>query len=135
MSFTAVKSDTGAVLPWEYLPAKKGDYKCGQVVDVNAGKVGPMKAASAAKAPAYLCAAERTVADGELLPVVRVGAGTIFETTLSAAGSVQVGSLLAIDAKGLEADGSVAGAFEVTSLEVTRPEGAAQGDIVRGRFV
>ncbi len=130
MSFTAVKSDTGAVLPWEYLPAKAGSYKCGQVVDVNAGKVEPMAAASAAKAPAYLCMAERTVADGELLPVVRVGAGSIFETTLSAAGSVQVGSLLAIDAKGLEADGSAAGAFEVTSLE-----GAAQGDTVRGRFV
>lgn len=29
MSFTAVKSDTGAVLPWEYLPAKAKSYVTG----------------------------------------------------------------------------------------------------------
>lgn len=129
MSFVPVKSDSGAVPPWEYLPAKADTYACGQLVGVNAGQVEALAAGTAA--PPYLCMADQTVAaGGELLPVVRVGAGSIFETTLGTAGSVQVGSLLGIAPGGLEADGSASGPFEVTSLE-----GTAKGDTVRGRFV
>lgn len=138
MSFVPVKSDDGAVLPWEYLPAKEDTYACGQMVGVNAGQVEAL--ASGTATPPYLCMANQTVAaKGELLPVVRVGPGNIFETTLSEGGSVHVGSLLAIDTKGLGvevvADGNATGTFEVVSLEATGPEGAAKGDTVRGKFV
>jgi len=128
MSFAAVKSDTGAVLPWEYLPAKAGTYQCGQMVGVSGGFVSALSGASSTTPP-YLCVSERTIAqDGDLLPVVRVARGNIFETTLSAGGNVQVGSKLGVAAGGLEAGGS--GTFEVTWVDST-----AQGDPVRGRFV
>jgi len=128
MSFVPIKSDTGAVLPWEYMPAKAGTYQCGQMVRINAGLAEALTAACATTPP-YLCMAERTIAaDGELLPVVRVARGNIFETTLAAAGSVQVGGKLGVAAGGLEAGGS--GTFEVTWVD-----GTAKGDPVRGRFV
>ncbi len=60
--------------------------------------------------------------------MVRVARGNVFETTLNAGGSVQVGSKLGVAAGGLEAGGS--GTFEVTWVD-----GTARGDTVRGRFV
>ncbi len=116
------------MLPWEYLPAKAGAYQCGQMAGVTGGFVTALAGASSATPP-YLCMAERTIAqDGDLLPVVRVARGNIFETTLNAGGSVQVGSKLGVAAGGLEAGGS--GTFEVTWVD-----GTAKGDPVRGRFV
>jgi len=127
MSFVPVKSDTGAVIPWEYYPAAKGTYKCGQMVEMSGGKITALSGVSTTTPP-YLCMAETTVVDGgEPLAVLRVSAGDIFETTLAAAGG-QLGNKLGVSADGLQADGS--GSFELVAMD-----GAAQGGTVRGRFV
>ncbi len=130
MSFLPVKSNTGASTPWEHLTAAAGTYKVGQLLSVTGGKLTAITAASTTTPP-YVCMADATVADGELLPVVRVNEDAIYETTLSAAAaSAKVGTKLEVSAGGLEADAAATGTFEV----VTIMEGTAKGDTVRGRF-
>ncbi len=122
-------TDTGAVMPWEYLPAAAGTYKAGQLLNVCEGELTAISAACTT-IPQYLSVAERTAADGELLPVTRISQTAIYETTLSATTASAVpGVYLQISAGGEQVDGGAAGAFEVTYAE-----GTAQGDMVRGRF-
>lgn len=131
MSFLPVKSDTGAATPWEYLAAAAGTYTVGQLLNVTGGKLAAITAASTTTPP-YVCMADTTVADGELIPVVRVSEGNIFETTLSAAAAdAAVGDKLQVSKGGLEADAAAAGTFELVEL----PDGTtAKGDTVRGRW-
>ena len=128
--FNPVKSDNGAVLPWEYMPAAAGTYKAGQLLNVSGGKVAALSAASTTTPP-YLCMADKTVAAGDPLPVTRISKDWIYETQLSAAAASAVpGTKLEVSTGGLEADATTAGTFELVSLE-----GTAKGDFVRGRFV
>lgn len=129
MSFLPVKSDNGAATPWEYLPAAAGTYEVGQLLNVTGGKLAAIAAASSVTPP-YVCMKEGTVEDGDILPVVRVGADEIYETTLAdAAADAVVGGKIKVAAGGLEAT-TGAGTFEVTYAE-----GTAKGDMVRGRWV
>lgn len=130
MGFFPVKSDHGAATPWEYMAAANGEYVPGQLLNVADGKVSALGGASTTTPP-YLCMAKKTCADGDIIPVVRVGDDQIFETKLDAeAADAKVGSKLQVAADGLTASGAAAGTFEVTSLE-----GTAAGSVVRGRFV
>ena len=128
--FLAVKNDTGAVQPWEYLVAAAGNYKAGQLLTVDGGLLKAVDAASATTPP-YLCMADATVEAEEVIPVVRVTGDTIFETQLSAAAEgAKVGTKLQVSAGGLLADAAAEGTFEIVTLD-----GTAEGDTVRGRFV
>lgn len=123
------KTDTGAVAPFEYLPAAAGTYEPGQALNVVDGKLTAIEAACETT-PAYLSMAGKTVEDGEIIAVVRVSDDTIYKTTLSAeAADAKVGSKLQVSAGGKEVDGAAAGAFEVTCIE-----GTAVGSTVYGRF-
>ncbi len=127
--FLPMKSDTGAVLPWEYMPAAAGTYKAGQLLNVSGGQVVAVSAASTTTPP-YLCMADKEIAEGELLPVTRVSKDFIYETQLSAeAASATIGTKLQVTAGGLLADAAATGTVELVSLE-----GTAQGDFVRGRW-
>ena len=127
--FSPHKTDTGAVLPWEYLPAAAGSYQAGQLLNATAGALTPIGAASKAT-PGYLCMANITVAEGQQVPVTRIQHTAIYETQLSAeAAQAKEGSLLQVSAGGLQADGAAEGSFEVTYIE-----GTAAGSMVRGRF-
>lgn len=129
MSFVPVKSDHGAVLPFEYLPAAAGDYKVGQLVQVEAGKVTVLDAACATTPP-YLCMSEGHKEAGDLLPVTRVSHDYIYETTLaSAMAAAVIGAKLSVAAGGLAPD-ATAGTFEVVAAD-----GTAAGDTIRGRFL
>lgn len=122
-------SDTGALQPWEYLPAAAGSYKVGQLLNVVSGKLTAIAEASTTTPP-YLCMSNITVADGENVPVIRVNTNYIYETRLSAAAaSAKVGTKLQVTAGGLEADAAAAGSFEAVFLE-----GTTAGSVVRGRF-
>lgn len=123
------KSDTGAVAPFEYIPAAAGTYEVGQLLTVEGGKLTAIAAAHK-ETPPYLCVSNKTVEDGDILPVVRVSKDVIYMTTLSAeAAAATVGTKLEISAGGKEADAAAAGTFEVTCIE-----GTEAGATVYGRF-
>lgn len=127
--FSPHKTDTGAVLPWEYMPAAAGTYQAGQLLNAKNGSLTPVSAASTTT-PGYLCMANITVTAGQLVPVTRIQHTTIYETQLSAeAASAAEGTMLQVSAGGLQADAAAAGSFEVTYIEDT-----AAGSMVRGRF-
>lgn len=128
--FVPMKSDNGAVLPWEYLSAAAGEYKAGQLLNVADGKVAAITATSTTTPP-YLCMADKKAEAGELLPVTRISRDYIYETQLSAeTAAAKPGAKLQVSKGGLEADGAAAGTFEVVSLE-----GTTKGSKVRGRWV
>ena len=128
--FTIHKTDTGAVVPWEYLPAAAGEYKAGQMLEVKNGNLTAIGEAST-KTPGYLCMGNVTAAAGDPVPVTRVQKDAVYETTLSVqtAGAV-VGARLQISAGGEQVDGGAAGTFEVVDAL-----GTEAGAIVHGRFV
>lgn len=127
--FTFHKTDTGAVAPFEYLPAAAGTYEPGQALNVVDGKLTAIEAASKTTPP-YLSMTGKTVEDGDIIAVVRVSDDTIYKTTLSAeAAAAKVGSLLEVSAEGKQVDAAAAGTFEVVAIE-----GTAAGSTVYGRF-
>lgn len=127
--FTPHKTDTGAVLPWEYMPATAGTYQAGQLLDAKDGSLTPVSAASTTT-PGYLCMANITVTAGQTVPVTRIQHTAIYETQLSAeAAGAAEGTKLQVSAGGLQVDADAAGSFEVTYIEDT-----AAGSMVRGRF-
>jgi len=122
-------SDTGALQPWEYLPAAAGTYQVGQLLKISGGKLAAVSAASTTT-PAYLCMSNITVAADELVPVTRISKQYIYETRLTAAASsAKIGTMLQVSDGGLGADGAAEGSFEVTFIEAT-----AKDSVVRGRF-
>ena len=126
--FSPHKTDTGAVLPWEYMPAAAGTYKAGQLLNAKNGSLTPVSAASPTT-PGYLCMANITVTAGQLVPVTRIQHTAIYETQLSAeAADAAEGTKLQVSAGGLQVDAAAAGSFEVTYIEDT-----AAGSMVRGR--
>ena len=127
--FLPHSTDTGAVLPWEYLPAAEGTYQAGQLLNAKSGRLTPVSAASTTT-PGYLCMANITVTAGQLVPVTRIQHTAIYETQLSAeAADAAEGTKLQVSAGGLQVDAAAAGSFEVTYIEDT-----AAGSMVRGRF-
>ena len=128
--FSPYKSDTGAVLPWEYIPAAAGTYEAGQLVQITGGKAAAISAACATTPP-YLCMGNITVEDGETIPVSRVKRDMIYESQLSeAAETAVIGTKLQVSAGGKELDAAAAGTFEVTYIE-----GTEIGSTVFGRFL
>lgn len=123
------KSDAGAVLPWEYMPAAEGTYQAGQLLNAKDGTLNPISAASTTT-PGYLCMANVTVTAGQVVPVTRVKNDVIYETQLSAeAADAAAGVKLQVSAGGLQVDAGAAGTFEVCDIEDT-----AAGSVVHGRF-
>ena len=127
--YLPVKSNTGAVLPWEYLGATAGTYQAGQMLTVTDGKLDALDAASTTTPP-YLCMADVTAADGQVIPVTRVNGDYIYETTLKAQyDGAKPGVKMQVDADGVTASEG-AGNFELVEVSGTKA-----GDTVRGRFV
>lgn len=124
------KTDTGAVPPWEYLPAAAGTYQAGQLLNAVSGELTSVSAASTTT-PGYLCMANITVTGSQLVPVIRIQHTAIYETQLSAtAEGAAEGTKLQVSAGGLQVDAAATGSFEVTYIEDT-----AAGSVVRGRFL
>lgn len=122
-------NDTGAVQPWEYMPANAGTYQAGQLLNMKDGFLTPVSEASTTT-PGYLCMANITVTAAQSVPVTRIQHNAIYETQLSAeAAGAAEGTKLQVSAGGLQLDAAAAGSFEVTYIE-----GTAAGSLVRGRF-
>ena len=126
--FVLYKSDNSSLQPWEYMEAAPDDYKAGQMLAATGGLLEAL-AADTLTTPPYICMADMTITDDELLPVIRVSHDYIYETELSAAAATAApGGKLAVADGGLFAKAG-AGTFEIVSLD-----GTAAGDAVRGRF-
>lgn len=113
----------------EYLPVSAIAPRIGLAMTMEEGLLAP---ASGANAPTYICMTERETAcqAGELIPVVRVQHGIVFETTFSVdAAAVKLGDKLTIADDGMQVTATAGGAAEVVGVV-----GTAKGDAVRVRF-
>ena len=120
----------GNLRSWEYFPAAAGTYKNGQMLNVTDGLLAPLEEAST-EIPPYICQCDRTVKEGEVIPVVRVSADAIYHTTLSAdAAEAKIGTMLQISAGGEQVDASAEGSFEVVGIDDTKKD-----SVVYGRFI
>lgn len=126
--FLPHKSDNG-LQPFEYYAAAAGTYEIGQLLNAVDGKLTPIAEASTTT-PAYVSMGQGALADGQLLPVIRINHEMVFQTTLSAeTAGAKLGAKLQVSAGGKEVDGAAAGTFEVTCAE-----GTAASSVVYGRF-
>ena len=128
--FTIYKTDDGRNMPLEYLPCGAIQPKIGLALTQTAGN---LAIASGTTKPTYICMTERSAAvtAGELIPVVRVGADVIWETTASAAlTSIKQGDKVTISGDGLQVTATTASGV----AEVVDFSGTEVGSRVRVRF-
>lgn len=128
--FIPYKTDDGRVPAWEYLPASAITPKVGMALTMTSGK---LALASGTTKPTYISMVEKETActAGDIIPVVRVGADMILETTFSAAAtSVVPGAKVTVAADGLQVTGTITDGI----AEVVELDGTTAGSKVRVRF-
>ena len=128
--FIPYKTDDGRVPAWEYLPASAITPKVGMALTMTSGQLAK---ASGTTKPTYISMVEKETActDGDIIPVVRVGADMILETTFSAAAtSVVPGAKVTVATDGLQVTGTTTDGI----AEVVELDGTAAGSKVRVRF-
>lgn len=124
-------TDDGRVPAWEYMPCGAIAPKIGQAMVLNTS--GQLAVASGGTAPTYIsmCDRETALEAGTVIPVIRVNADIIFETTASAAiTSVKPGNKLTLSTDGLQ----VTATTESGVAEVISKDGDTAGNKVRVRF-
>lgn len=130
MGFIPMKNADGSVTPFEYLPCGAITPKMGMALTQTSGN---LALATGTTIPTYICMTERdaAVTAGTLIPVIRVDHDTIYETTLSAAGtSLKLGQKVTVAADALRATATTTdGVAEIVAMD-----GTATGSKVRVRF-
>lgn len=129
MGFKVYTTDDGRNMPIEYLAAGKITPQLGMALLQKEGK---LDTAKGAEKPSYISMTERAepCEDGEIIPVLRIGADVIWETTASAdMTSVKPGAKVTISTDGMEVTATTGGAAEVISMT-----GTDVGSKVRVRF-
>ena len=132
MAFLIHSYDDGQIRPWEYLPCDDIAISVGMALAMSSGHL--VKATGTTK-PTYISMTDATVAtDGDLVPVIRVDSGIIFETTNTAAMSgVGIGAKVTLHTDGLQVTATTAsGVAEVVSKDAAADAGS--GGVVRVRF-
>ncbi|MBD5169330.1 MAG: hypothetical protein HDT20_04305 [Oscillibacter sp.] len=131
--FLPNKNAAGNAIPWEYLPAGAITPKVGMAL-VQTG--GNLAIAKGTDKPTYISMVEKDAAveAGTIIPVIRVDADTIYETTNSAAfASVKLGDKVTLHASdGLQVTATTGGAAEVVGFDDAAKDGA--GGTVQVRF-
>lgn len=128
--FIPYKTDDGRVPAWEYLPVSAITPKVGMALTMTSGQLAK---ASGTTKPTYISMVEKETActAGDIIPVVRVGADMILETTFSAAAtSVVPGAKVTVATDGLQVTGTTTDGI----AEVVELDGTAAGSKVRVRF-
>lgn len=129
MGFKVYTTDDGRNMPLEYLEAGKITPRVGMVLLQKGGK---LDIAKGAEIPKYIAMTERATpcGDGEVIPVLRIGADVIWETAASAdMAGVKPGDKVTISTDGLEITATTGGAAEIVSMD-----GTGVGSRVRVRF-
>ena len=117
-------TDDGHVAPFEYKAAAVGAYTLGQLLVEDGGA---LKAATgtADEGAHYVCMANVTIKEGDLLPCISAQPGIIFEAPLATSGALTVcESYTVVDGKVTSTTG---GCFRVTETD-----GAVAGNAIRG---
>lgn len=133
MAFLIYSIEDGHVPAWEYLPCSAITPKVGMALTQSSGN---LAIATGTTRPTYISMVEKSAActAGDLIPVIRVDAGIIFETTISASGtSLNKGDKVTLHASsGLQVTATTtSGVAEVIDF----PDGSqASGARVRVRF-
>lgn len=131
MGFIPYSNEEGRVTPWEYLPCSAITPKIGMAMVQSSGN---LAIATGTTKPTYICMAEydAAVAAGTIVPVIRVNADEIFETTNSASLSgVNIGQKVTLHASsGLQVTGTTTSGV----AEVVYKEADAAGSKVLVRF-
>ncbi len=132
MAFLIHSYDDGQIRPWEYLPCDDIAISVGMALTMSSGHL--VKATGTTK-PTYISMTDATVAtDGDLVPVVRIDSGIIFETTNTAAMSdVGIGAKVTLHTDGLQVTATTAsGVAEIVAKDAAADAGS--GGVVRVRF-
>lgn len=125
MAFKLQDFRDGQPEPWEYLEASAlGACRIGLALTMASGK---LTRATGSTKPTYISMYEGQVANGDMIPVIRVHGETRFMTQFSAAATaVHVGDKVTIDATGLLATTTTEGGV----LEIVQMRGTNTGDDV-----
>ncbi len=130
MGFLIHSVDDGHVPAFEYLPAGAIQTEIGLALVQDGGN---LIVASGANAPAYICMCEKDskCTAGDIIPVIRVEKGIVFETTVSAAAtSLKLGNKVTLSTDGK----SVTATTTDGVAELVYIGGTAAGSVVRVRF-
>lgn len=130
MAFKIHSTDNGHVPCIEYLPAGAITPKVGMALIQTSGN---LAVATGANAPTYIsmCERESACTAGELIPVIRVDKGTIYETSFAAAAtSIKLGAKVTLHTDGMQVTATTASGV----AEVVYMDGTASGSMCRVRF-
>lgn len=130
MAFKIHSTDNGHVPCIEYLPAGAITPKVGMALIQSGGN---LAVATGANAPTYIsmCERESACTAGDLIPVIRVDKGTIYETSFAAAAtSIKLGAKVTLHTDGMQVTATTASGV----AEVVYMDGAASGSMCRVRF-
>ena len=129
--FRNIKTDDGHVAPFEVLPCSAITPKNGMAMILSSGK---LAIATGTSKPEFICVEEHesAVAAGTPVTVVRVDHNTVYETTLSAAGTgLNIGDKVTLHAS----NGAQVTATKTDGVaEIVHMDGTASGDTVWVRF-
>ena len=133
MAFFIHSVDDGRNIPIEYLPCSAITPKVGMALTQSSGN---LAIATGTTKPTYISMVSKDAAcsAGDIIPVIRVQADTIFETTLSASGSgLSLGQKVTLHASnGMQVTATTtSGVAEIVEFLTA---GKASGDKVRVRF-
>lgn len=124
--FYPIRSDTGAVLPYEQHPAAAGTYASGMLLTYSNGKLSVADNPEAST-KLYLCVSNDTVADGGLLTVAAARSDVVYRCPLEGAQDQSAGDMLGVSGgKQLSADAANK-IFQITAI--------MEDNIVEGRFI
>ena len=130
MGFIPHSNEDGRVQPWEYLPAGAITPKVGMALYQSSGL---LAAATGTTKPTYIAMADYSAAQtsGTVIPVIRVVADQIYETTNSASLSgVNVGQKVTIHSDGMQVTGTTSSGV----AEIVAKDGDAAGSRVLVRI-
>lgn len=129
MGFIPYDYKAGGPDPWEYMTAGAlGAVENGLALTVTSGKLAKCPATTK---PAYICMYNGTVADGDVIPVIRVNEDTRYCTTFAVAPTgVAVGAKVTLHTDGMQVTATTSSGV----AEVCEIRGTAAGDEVLVRF-
>lgn len=131
MAFMLHSNDDGANLPIEQLPCSAITPKIGMALYLTSGK---LAIASAGNIATHISMVNKSAAvtAGDLIPVVKIQPGQVWESKKDAANAMTLGTAYDVASGGLLVDdnGNTGANFQVCYIE-----DAALGSKVRGRFI